>query len=192
MSGETYHLVEGPGIEPVTLDEAKLHLRVDTEDDDELIEALIVAARERAEDFTGCAFILQSWDLKRDYAFPDGFELKKPPLSSVTSITYVDSDGDSTTLATSQYTVDAPSGRHAAKGRIVPAYQVTWPATREVINAVTVRFEAGYGDTAEDVPEAIKLAIKIAAGHYYASRDMGGDLPELAKDLLWPFRMELI
>lgn len=158
-------LVTAPATEPVTLAEAKAHLRVDVADDDTLIAALIVAAREHAERFTHRALITQTWDWSVD-GFPAIIVLPKPRLVSVTSITYMDSVGNSQTLAVSNYTVDGKS----EPGRIVPAFGNQWPVTQGVINAVTVRFVAGYGD-ASAVPQGIKQAMLLMVGHWYDHRE---------------------
>jgi uncharacterized phiE125 gp8 family phage protein len=113
---------------------------------DPLLNILITAARQHAEQELGRAIMPQTLDAYFDDFNHCGFTL--PPLNSVTSITYVDTDGATQTLATSQYQVDAVS----IPARIVPAYAVVWPTTREQLNAVTIRFAAGY----TTVPACIK------------------------------------
>ena len=157
--------------EPLSLVEAKLHCRVDVTDDDALLTALITAARQHAESFTHRALAPQTWDLKLD-AFPCGgwqapIVLPMPPTTAVTSIGYVDTAGVSQTWSAANYTTEFPSGEMAAPARIVPIYGVTWPQTQRVINAVTVRFVAGYTTT----PEAVKHAMKLLIGHWYAHRE---------------------
>ena len=139
-------LVTPPTLEPLTLAEATSHLRVDLNDDDDLITDLITAAREYAETVTRRALLTQTWDLKLD-AFPASsgtpVRLPFPPLQSVTSIQYVDTNGDTQTWSSDDYIVDAPSGPQAVQGRITPAYQESYPTTRGIINAVTIRFVTG-------------------------------------------------
>lgn len=190
-------LVTAPTVYPVTLQVAKNHLRVDNDiiEDDALIMGLIAAATEYAETFTRRALISQTWDYKRD-AFPngDGFYLPLPALQSVTSITYTDSDGTSQTFSSSKYIVDTDS----KPGRIALAYQQSWPVTRNIINAVTTRFVAGYGDDPADVPESIRLAMLLMIGHWYENRESVAALPsgmtftecpESAKALMWQHRV---
>lgn len=146
------HLVTAPTFEPVSRAEAKLHLRVDTTTDNPLIDGLILAALQHAEAFTMRAFPARTYDLKLD-AFPcrsvhDAFYsiwLPKPPALSVTSVTYLDTDGVSQTWDSGDYVTDLPSGPVAGPGRIYPAYGESYPSTRDIGNAVTVRFVAGYG-----------------------------------------------
>ncbi len=127
--------------------------------DPELV-SWILAAREYGETCTHRAFITQTWEWKRG-GFPcdDVIWIPKPPLVSVTSVTYVDPAGVTQTWSASLYTVDAPSGPKARAGRIVPNYGEIFPATRDVVNAVTIRFVAGYG-AASVVPSLLKTCLK--------------------------------
>jgi uncharacterized phiE125 gp8 family phage protein len=182
-------IITAPGTEPITLDEAKAHLRVDLEAEDTLIEALITAAREQAEAYLKRALVTQTWELYLD-EFPEQIDVPFPPLQSVTSIVYVDDDGVDQTLDTSTYTVDAK----AQPGRIVPAYDESWPSTRAVPNAVTVQFVAGYG-AASAVPLSIKQAMLLMIGDMYENREsfvIGqsvNELPLTSERLLWPYRV---
>lgn len=192
-------LVTPPDGEPIDRTEAKAHLRVTVTDEDSLIDSLIQAAREHVESVTRRALLTQTWDLKIG-AFPCGdapLELPNAPLVSVTSVSYVDTAGVTQTWASSNYTVTAPSGPHAGFGCITPVYGAYWPATQDVINAVTVRFVAGYGKK-EDVPESIKAAMKVLIGTWFVMRQsvMTGfgsiavEVPQTVNWLLWPFRAE--
>lgn len=119
--------------------------------EDWLIGMLIKAARIAAEGITNRALITQTWDLYLDNFPPWELYLPMPTLQSVVSISYVDSNGTTQTLAADQYLVDAKS----EPARITPAWGLVWPVTRWQTNAVTVRFACGYG-TASDVPDGIK------------------------------------
>lgn len=144
-------LVTAPAYEPISLNEAKLHCRVDVTTDDALIASLILAAREYVENQTHRALIQQTWDLKLD-RFPCGpIELPKAPTQSVTSVTYLDGAGDSQTWDTDEYSTDLPSGPQAARARIQPANSYTYPQTYDEVNAVTVRFVAGYSGSTKAV-----------------------------------------
>lgn len=141
-----------PVTEPITWAECMTHLRLDDEADKAYVEALIVAAREYAEQATGRALITQTWQLKID-DFPRIITVPNPPLQSAT-ITYVDANGDTQTLATSVYTVNTT----AEPGRIYEAYNQTWPSVRDQEDAVTVTYVAGY-TSASAVPQTIKAAM---------------------------------
>lgn len=191
-------LYVAPVSEPVSLSEAKVHLRVsaDQTDEDSLISALIKAAREYAESFTGRAIRTQTWDLKLD-AFPcDEIVLPYPPVTSVTSITYVDTAGSTQTWDSSLYQTSLPSGPDAGKARIWPAYGQYFPQTRCQMDAVTVRFVAGYA-TVSAVPESIKAAVKLLIGHWYMNREhvavgvgVGAvTVPMAADSLLWTYKV---
>lgn len=155
----------------VDLASAKLHLRVDVADDDTLITAYITAATEAAEQATGRAIMPQTWELTLD-AFPDAFELTRVPAASVASIKYIDTAGVEQTHASNQYTLNNADDFDCAY--VVPAYSVTWPATRDQPNAVTVRFVAGYANAAA-VPESIKSWIKLQVGAMYENRAAESD-----------------
>jgi uncharacterized phiE125 gp8 family phage protein len=158
-------LIAGPGEEPITLDEAKLHLRVDVTAEDTLINGLIIAARQAAEQATGRALMQQTWELALD-CFPDEIRLQMPPLQSVSSVKYLDQDGVLQTLATSEYLVND----YKEPARIVLAYGKSWPSTRDQENAVLVRFVAGYAD-ADAVPQEIKQWMLMLIGSMYANRE---------------------
>jgi len=161
-------LVTPPAAEPVSLTEAKAHLRVEITDDDTVITNLITTARVDLENATSRAWITQTWDLVLD-DFPASDEIKipRPPLQSVTSITYKDKDGNSFTFDAANYVVDVD----AKPGRVVLADASTWPgATLYPAGAVRVRFVAGYGD-ADDVPKPLRQALLLLLGHYYENRE---------------------
>lgn len=160
-------LINGPASEPVTLTEAKAHLRVDGTDDDTYITALIVAAREGAENMTRRALMTQTWELTLD-AFPDAFELIRVPVQSVTSITYDDPDGISTVLSSSLYSLD--NADDAGLAYVVPAYNTTWPSTQDSINAVKLRYVSGYANAAS-VPQQIKSWMLLRVGLLYEHRE---------------------
>jgi uncharacterized phiE125 gp8 family phage protein len=109
----------------------------------------------------------------------------------VTSITYTDENGVSQTWAASLYLVD-PAG-----GRIQPAYGQVYPSTRAgILNAVAVRFVAGYGAAATAVPENLRHAMKLLIGHWFLHRESVTpetmtELPHAVEALLEPFRQGL-
>ena len=160
-------LIATPGVEPVTLAEAKLHLRVDAADDDTLIAALIVAARNQAESRTGRALVTQQWRLDLDRFPVDTIDLPMPPLQSVESITYLDHDGVRQTLAASEYTVIS----NETPGVVLPAYGKSWPSCRVAPGSVQISFTAGYGGAAVAVPQAIKQWMLLQVGHGFANRE---------------------
>jgi uncharacterized phiE125 gp8 family phage protein len=181
-------LITAPAVEPVSLEEAKKHLHIDADDEDETIASLIMAAREWCEAFQGRAYITQSWELVLD-SFPAKpyIDLPLPPLQTVDSIKYSDSAGVETTLAITEYVVNPDS----YFGKIVPAYGKSWPSfTPYPAGAVRIQFTCGYGD-AVDVPQMVKQAMLLVIGHLFEHREDSAEkafatIPMSAKTLLWP------
>lgn len=163
-------LASPPAEEPVSLDEAKLHLRIDHSEEDALIAGLIGAARRHIEETVlSRALITQTWELYLD-RFPAKaiIKLPRPPLQSVESIKYTLEDGSEATFSASNYIVDNVS----EPGRIVLKRDASWPADTLIpVNGVKVTFAAGYGDDPADVPDPIKQAMLLLIGDLYENRE---------------------
>jgi uncharacterized phiE125 gp8 family phage protein len=178
-------LTTPPAIEPVTLAEAKAHLKLDTADEDALLTTLITAARARAEWHTGRAFITQAWTLRLD-AWPyDGIaEIPLPPLASVIEVAVITDDGIRTVLDRAVYYVDKASG----PGRLVLAD--TPPPRLRRKDCVEIAFTAGYGSATTSVPEAIREAIlEIVADLHTHRGDEYGAVGLAGQALLAPYRV---
>lgn len=161
--------VTPPASEPVSLNEAMLHLRVDVSDagphpEATLIETLISAARAHVEAETNRVLITQTLEARWD-AWRDVLELPRTPVQSVTSVTYVDETGATQTLSNSAYRVDVAG----LVARVTPAFDTAWPTARAVTGAIAVRFVAGYG-AASAVPAPLKAAMLLLIGHLYENR----------------------
>ena len=175
-------LVTPPTEEPVSLQEAKLHLRVDLDEDDALILALISSARQASETITARQFITARWRLvldgfpgqcgmadlpERGFSIPNhAILLFKCPVQSVISIQYLDMNGQLQTMPPDHYVLDSA----CEPARITPVFGQIWPVSLPQIGAVSVTFDAGYGE-AVDIPEGIKSWIKLRAGSLYAHRE---------------------
>jgi uncharacterized phiE125 gp8 family phage protein len=173
---------------PVTLDEAKDHLRVVGTDDNNYINGLLLAATDWAEKFQNRTFVQRARTMELD-EFKTIICPPYPPLVSVTSIVYVDTNGTNQTLSATYYRVNTGS----EPGRITEAYGYYWPLIRDVTGAVTIIYEAGYGKAAK-VPDDVKAAIKLIVGHLYEHREAVSEVtlnevPMTAKSLLWPNRI---
>ena len=158
-----------PAVEPVSLSEAKVDLRVDHDDDDAFIASLIVAARQEAEDLARRAFVNRTLDLTLTNWPADGYiRLPFPPVSAVTSITYYDDDNAAHTMASGDYILISnidPAVVTLAKG-------ATWPdASLRTVAPIVVRYVAGYGAAATSVPERYKALIRSLVLVRYESRD---------------------
>lgn len=150
-------LITAASVLPVSLAEAKLACRFDgSELDSDITEMIVDAANltahEGGKELTQRTFEV-SWD-----AFPDAVELTRIPVASITSVKYVDTAGVLQTLDPSAYALDNADDNGFAY--VVPAYGTEWPATRDEINAVRVRYVAGYADAAS-VPSHLKRQVKI-------------------------------
>lgn len=187
-------LSTAPTVEPVTLAEAKTHLRVDhTAQDDYIEDFLIPAARRYAEVYTGRAFLNQTWIL-RLRGFSEPIVLPWAPLSSVTNIKYLDSAGTEQTWATTNYDVELPSGELALHGAIHLGYGDTFPTTYGIVDDVRITYVAGYGAAATSVPVGIKHGVLMLIEDLYRqpSSALVGAVQSpaalTARHLLDPFR----
>jgi uncharacterized phiE125 gp8 family phage protein len=150
---------------PVTLAEAKLHLRVDGTDEDTLINALIAAATQQAENYTWRTLMTTVYEYIAD-SFSKQIELDTFPIATIDSIKYYDLNNVQQTLIVSAY----ESNLNECPVLIRPKENYYWPDTIIRFDAVTVRFTAGYASAAA-VPAAIKQAILMIVGHLYANRE---------------------
>lgn len=180
-----------PAIEPISLTEAKAHLRVTFDDDDALIQGRLRAARRHLEWKYNRAFITQTLVLTLD-RFDRGKWLSesfygiapatwvmglgvtwsmielRPPVQSITSITYADPSGVTQTLAASGYTLDP--GSEASAGRVYPALNKIWPAVALTPSSIRIEFVTGFA-TPGLVPDDWKSAVLLYLGHLYENRE---------------------
>lgn len=160
--------------EPVTWDDFAAHCRIDSTGERTVIEAYLTAARVLAEQQSHRALMQRTVTLNLD-RFPSGrriLELPRPPLASVTSITYLDSAGSTQTLASTDYIVD----RAGMPGRVQPIEGQVWPTAADRIAAVTITYQAG-ATASSNVPETDKQAIRMLVGHWFANREAVGTVP---------------
>ncbi len=152
-----------PATEPVSVDEAKRNCDEDDNARDVDFARWITQARKQVEADARVSLITQTIQYKLD-SFPscDYIELPRPPAISVTSITYIDSAGDSQTW-TSGYTLDA----NRTPGLVLLDYDQVYPVARDQRNAVTITYTAGYGTSPDDVPEEAKAAILVLVRNWY-------------------------
>lgn len=184
-----YLIQKQPEDEPLTLEEVKEYLRVDTDSEADLITSFIIAARRQVEARTYRPLITQSWLLSLDFSeISDIVEINKFPLQTVDSIKYFDIDGNIQTIDSSKYIVDKNSNPCRVQFTDLPS------TIKNQINAMQIKFTCGYGDLASDVPDDIKLAMKFIIGHYYENRQdvvtgtQVNEIPQSSQFLLEPYR----
>lgn len=178
-------VVTPPASEPVSLTEAKLHLRVDSADDDALITGLIKTAREHVEDHTGRALVTQQLILWLDrfpcssrrahlpipeHSYSVGntglIYLPRSPVASVDKVSYLDpTTGVLTEFDSSKYRL---VDKKSLRPRLTPEYDQSWPDTRDVTNAVKIEMTCGVA--ADAVDETYKSAIKVLLKELYDNR----------------------
>lgn len=162
--------ISGPLVEPVTISEAKSHLRIDQDftDDDLYLQSLISAARHYVETVTDRTLVKSQWQLKLDM-FPSwDIELPRPPImvGNIT-VTYVPSDGVYTPVSFTNFRTDMD----ATPAVIRPQWNGTWPTCRGAENDVVITYWAGYGDTPADVPPPARHSILMLLAGWYANRE---------------------
>lgn len=195
MTRSSMRVIEYATVEPITLAEARLHLRVDTygspeeHPDDNLILAQLSAAREWCEKYLGLAIANQTIEVALD-AFDNPINLPFGPVVSVSYLRYLDADGVEQTISTPDYIFDDFSGR------LTPAD--SWPTPKVVTNAVKVRYQVGYSlpgesPTNRQLPFAIRAAILLILGDLYEHRENSStdkleQVPMAAQTLLDMYR----
>jgi len=177
VSGNNVTFQRGVFGTPIISHTGAVKVFISTPDEDD-IRQMVVAAREYAEQYQWSSLMTQTWVLNLDRFPPDEIQIPKQPLASITSVSYVDFAGDSQTLVTgTDFTPDFTS----QPGRIIPAFNKTWPSTRGHIDDVTIVFVAGYGTgvpAGSTVPQRIKHAIKLMVADWYWNRGPIGTMTD--------------
>ena len=159
-----------PTDEPVGISEVKRDQRIDFDNDDDIIKDYITVARQFIEEQLLWKALLTQTAVDKFDRFGGQFGLAWEPVQSITSITYVDPDGDTQTLATSVYELATINGEGIVRLKV----DQIWPTTQLHEDSVTVTYVAGFGDDADDVPISVRHAIRIYAGALYTQPD--GDM----------------
>lgn len=161
-------VITAPAEEPVDLSEIEEEGRIPDDHGEGIsITRKLAEARDYFEYVTGRSVMTQTLEAYAD-TWSDEFELpRSAPFGSLTSVKYLDTDGDEQTVAASTYKIVA---REAKRARVVRAYGKSWPSARSEEGAIRIRYVAGYA-TANDVPASIKSAILLLAQHAYEHRE---------------------
>ncbi len=180
-------MIEKPSVEPLTLEEAKAYLRIEHEADDDLIGALIKAARCEVEAATRRALITQGFRIVLD-GWPVSGRIASPisPLRAVTAARVRGADGSASSLSLSAFTLDtvsAPGVIWFDRGLVVDPGQP--------VAGIEIEITAGYGETAASVPEPLRQAMRFLIARYYGQRDRieSDGLPEAVAALIAPYRV---
>ncbi|MCI1001818.1 phage head-tail connector protein [Ochrobactrum sp. C6C9] len=159
----TMFLVTPPAVEPVTIEDARTFLRISTQSEDTILERLIKTARELVEAETGLALIDQTWRLRVDRWPRSGrLALFKYPVSAVTEVVAYRADGTAISFAPEEFELQL--GRRPQR-----LYMAPYPDA-PTFCGIEVDFVAGFGATADTVPEVLKQAILSLVAHLYESR----------------------
>ena len=187
-----------PAVEPISLADAKAFLRIDTPDEDNLIQSLIMTSRLHIEVALGLALIQQTWSCFFDrwphildtrtapfqpasaaYTCPDprtrlnlatdAIVLPISPIKSLDAIRVYADDGTFVTLPLAGFTVDLAS----KPPRIVRRVATAVPQPGRRLNGVEIAVTAGFGLSPADVPAPIRQALLLLVAHWYEHRDPG-------------------
>jgi len=181
-------LLTAPAVEPVTLDEAKAFLRVEHNDDDEVIAALVAGSRIHIEAQTRRALITQGWRLSADAWPADGrFPVRPAPLKALAAARVFDFESVAQNIDTQAFVADL-----ANSALIFAPWAV--PAPGRLAAGIELDVTVGYGDAAIDVPEALRQAIRLLTAHWYENRGLAAVgtvtvLPSTVAALIAPYRV---
>ena len=160
----TFATITPPAAEPVTLPEAKNHLRLDSAIDDALVTSLVVAARQYLEAATGLWLITQTQRLYLDdWPLSQVIQIDRGPVQSLVSALVYNAAGIAVPLSLQGHVLDG-------KARPARIWLADQPATAKAINGIEIDFIAGFGATGNDVPGGLKRAILLHVGLMYELR----------------------
>jgi uncharacterized phiE125 gp8 family phage protein len=184
-------LLSGPAVEPITLTEAKQFIRVEHNDDDDIITALIAGARIHVETQTRRALITQSWRLTRDLWPELGCVPVLPvPLRTLDAARLYKSDGSTLAIDVAAFAVD----KVATPARIAFVRDAL-PAPERTVAGIEIDLTCGYGNAAANVPEPLRQSIRLLLAHWYENRGLvalGHEiavLPQTVAALIAPYRV---
>lgn len=157
----------GPTLEPLSLSEAKAHLRLETAADDALLSSLVITSRLHIEAALGLALTTQQWTLVLD-AWPVRGTVAIPmrPVREVSEVRLRAADGSSAALDPARYVLEGaglPPRLVASDGPL--------PQPGRAAGGIEIDFTAGFGPDPNDVPEPIRQALKLLVAHWYENRE---------------------
>jgi uncharacterized phiE125 gp8 family phage protein len=185
----TSAMITPPFAEPLTLAEARAHLRLDQSAEDELLASLIKTAREHLEREAGLCLIRQIWRLYLDRWPRDGIiRISKSPVQAIQTVTIYEADGTAVEVSLEDHLLDG-------QGRPARLWLRNPPPPGQGLNGIEIDFSAGYGEAGADVPDTLKRAMLLHVGHMFAFRGVispdqqPAGIPDGYERLVSPFRM---
>lgn len=157
-----------PSTTPISLIEAKAHVRVDSDDDDTVLTAFIGAAVAHldGQGVLGRAMVTQSWSQWVSQT-PGWVRLTVGPFQSLTSVEYYDTENALQTASLTDFEIRLDGDFVLIK----PKADHVWPPAYIRQDAIKITYVAGFGDAATDVPQSIRQAILLMVGHWYENRE---------------------
>jgi len=186
------------GAEPVTINDVKQFLKIDFENDDDLIASLIVSARNWCEKYTSRTFIAKTVTGHFEGDGNDGkINLPYPPIDSVTSVTRVRQDESTALTVNTDYYLMGVQDKYIDINTSTVNYVTPGTSPNDNVQAwnIEVIYVAGYGYERSDVPSAIKSAITRLTSYLYENRDevevgtIIAKVPFGVKSLLEPYKV---
>jgi uncharacterized phiE125 gp8 family phage protein len=184
-------MTSGPALEPVSLAEAKAHLRLDGTVEDSLVQSLVITSRLHIEAALGLALVTQSWSYFLD-RWPRSGRISLPirPVAAISHVRAWSADGGSVLLDTADFLLDGQGlpPRLVLRGGVVPVEPL------RALNGIEIGFTAGFGPSAEDVPATIRHALLLLVAHWYENREPveigagANAVPAMVSELLAPYR----
>ena len=164
----TLVMTSGPLAEPVSVADAKAHMRIDSTAEDALIASLIVTSRLHIEAALGLALLTQAWSYFVD-AWPRSREIVLPlkPVQAVAIVRVWAQDGTSRTVSADTFTLDG----EGTPPRLVLSRSAAPPAPGRSASGIEIAFDAGYGDAGADVPAPIRQALLLLVAHWFENRE---------------------
>jgi uncharacterized phiE125 gp8 family phage protein len=203
LSIQTYKVLTQAQTEPVSVDDVKIALRINCDDDDALIETYITAAREMVETATSRDLIEKTYNLYMDgfsdsdyvldrYSLSSIVDIVRVPVTAITSVEYIASDtinGNYTVLPPENYQTDIISQPARIYFEKLPKYK------SKTLNAIKITFKSGY--ISDNIPQPLVQAIMLIVGHWYENRQdvvtgtQVNSVPETSKWLIDRYRLQL-
>lgn len=181
-----------PAGEPLTLAEAKAHMRVEHNAEDDLISALIRTVRQHLERDTGLVTMTRGYRVYLDDWPEDGvIRIARAPVRTIEAVTVHDDAGLPQEIDASGFVLD---------GAVLPARLILTrqPAPSRAVNGIEIDFTAGFGATGAEVPDGLKRAMLLHLGLLYDFRgavsidDQPAAIPAGYERLVSPYRCRRI